>query len=339
MTILKAPSRPISQRPTLALGSPHPLQPGYVPPGSIGKYRVTDGDNWKSVAELFKVDVQQLIYFNYAIPETVDFNSQSTKSLINYYLEKVTGCNKTSDDRNWAFSDSADPGWIYKPPVQQILTFPPYQVSATEVARPSRRDPLRDYYSKLDPSNRTQNASKIFDIAGLLSLTLDIVGVTLAGTAAGLGLAVMGPLVAWAGMWAALGAGTEAAINEIKRKLLRSGFSHGIVIGANRHPRHTGSTEFIRNHFLNYKNWNVDYVNYRTVFEHAYKAAFLLGYKAGMTWSIQERKNLFQNLHASMRPPFAERPNIGEAISKWTDRDWRDYYIEVGAVLNRLHLN
>jgi hypothetical protein len=86
----------------------NPLPVDFVPEGSVETHRVSDGEDWASVAAQYNVKVDDLIYFNFHtnVPEEV-----------NWYLRRNTGCNVSNDDGlNWAFSSSADPGLIYIPP-------------------------------------------------------------------------------------------------------------------------------------------------------------------------------------------------------------------------------
>ena len=100
-----------------------PLPADFVPEGSVETHRVSDGEDWASVAAQYNVNVNDLIYFNFHtnIPEEV-----------NWYLRRNVGCNVSNDDdRNWAFSSSADPGIIYIPPSQVTSAEP---ADATPVA-------------------------------------------------------------------------------------------------------------------------------------------------------------------------------------------------------------
>src|SRR4030095_9730742 len=92
-----------------------------VPEGAVATHRVSDGDDWASVAAQYNVNVNDLIYFNFHtnVPEEV-----------NWYLRRNTGCNVSNDEGlNWAFSSSADPGLIYIPP-SEVIDMEPEQVTA-----------------------------------------------------------------------------------------------------------------------------------------------------------------------------------------------------------------
>jgi hypothetical protein len=83
----------------------NPLPKDYAP--SQVWYKVTDKDDWRTVAKKFGFDVQTLIFFN--------FHTHNTDE-VNWYLRRNVGCNISKDGgRNWAFTASANPGKIYIP--------------------------------------------------------------------------------------------------------------------------------------------------------------------------------------------------------------------------------
>src|SRR5262245_3748252 len=82
----------------------HPLPEG-PRPGT--RYRVQDNDDWQSVAAKHKVSVKELIANNCGL--------NVTPEEINWYLHIRVGCNVTHDRKNWSFSNSANPGFIYAP--------------------------------------------------------------------------------------------------------------------------------------------------------------------------------------------------------------------------------
>jgi hypothetical protein len=97
-----------------------PLAADFEPEGFVEKHRVSDGEDWASVAAQYNVNVNDLIYFNFHtnVPEEV-----------NWYLRRNTGCNVSNDgDLNWAFSSSADPGLIYIPP-SEIIDMEPEDIT------------------------------------------------------------------------------------------------------------------------------------------------------------------------------------------------------------------
>jgi hypothetical protein len=85
---------PIERRPD------HPLPQNYRPPNSV-PVEVHTGDDWGKLAAQFRIDVPQLLKFN--------FNTTKPEE-INYYLRVNVGCNQTTrDGRNWIFTTSTNP--------------------------------------------------------------------------------------------------------------------------------------------------------------------------------------------------------------------------------------
>src|SRR5439155_9347213 len=98
----------------------NPLPADFVPDGKVADHRVSDGEDWASVAAQYNIKVDDLIYFNFHtnVPEEV-----------NWYLARNTGCNVSNDGGlNWAFSSSADPGIIYIPP-SEVIDMEPEEVT------------------------------------------------------------------------------------------------------------------------------------------------------------------------------------------------------------------
>jgi hypothetical protein len=125
----------------------HPLPPSFRPAGGT-PYRVTDKDDWVSVAKDHSVDVKTLIYFNFHtnIPEEV-----------NWYLRRHVGCKKSRDHGlNWAFSSDALPGIIFIPPGAKRVP-PPRSVVVPWEPLP---DDAKDRFNKaLDALEHKVNAS------------------------------------------------------------------------------------------------------------------------------------------------------------------------------------
>jgi hypothetical protein len=135
-----------------------PLPADFVPDGSVATHRVSDGEDWASVAAQYNVNVKDLIYFNFHtnIPEEV-----------NWYLRRNTGCNVSKDgDRNWAFSSSADPGFVYIPPSEVI------DMEEEVVDTRSLMDRLREI-AKTIPGNEGTRIRERLDIAAKVGSPAD----------------------------------------------------------------------------------------------------------------------------------------------------------------------
>jgi hypothetical protein len=92
MAIEKAPALPVPQ--------------DYHPEGGI-PHKVQNSDDWWSLAREAKVDVWDLIEFNFKTRNPAE---------VNWYLRRNVGCRKTTrDGKNYMFSSDAVPGVVYLP--------------------------------------------------------------------------------------------------------------------------------------------------------------------------------------------------------------------------------
>jgi hypothetical protein len=89
-----------------------PTPRSFAPPNSVAK-KVGDRDSWDSLAKQFNMDAWQLIRFNYP---NLPADTRIAALEVNWYLQQYVGCrNVTQDGRNYMFSNSANPGFIYVP--------------------------------------------------------------------------------------------------------------------------------------------------------------------------------------------------------------------------------
>ena len=85
-----------------------PADPLPLGPRPGKKIHVQDNDTWESIAKANNVSVKELIANN--------CGPGATPAEINWYLHIRVGCNVSNDGgKNWSFSKSADPGYLYVP--------------------------------------------------------------------------------------------------------------------------------------------------------------------------------------------------------------------------------
>src|SRR6187402_3520840 len=74
----------------------NPLPSDFVPEGHVAVHRVTDGEDWGTVARQYNVEVADLIFFNFQTHNPDE---------VNWYLHRNVGCDTSLDGGvNWAFS-------------------------------------------------------------------------------------------------------------------------------------------------------------------------------------------------------------------------------------------
>lgn len=76
------------------------------PPNNSSSYKVSDNENWASVAAKFNMTAPALIRFNFATDNAAE---------VNWYLHYYVGCPEAPDKKNRMFSSFANPGLIYYP--------------------------------------------------------------------------------------------------------------------------------------------------------------------------------------------------------------------------------
>jgi hypothetical protein len=97
---------------------PNPVREDYRPPDGVA-HLISDGENWQTLADRYKVPVMTLIESNFATTKP---------EYINWYLHHYVKCDTTTPDRyNWRFSTSSRhkgglrPGTIFVQPNWQAI--------------------------------------------------------------------------------------------------------------------------------------------------------------------------------------------------------------------------
>lgn len=198
-----------------------------------------------------------------------------------------------------------------------------------------------------DPHHKLEFGLALFDAvhAGIAMFELDaaVVGTTgaigagsTAGTIGALGIAmeVVAPVAAEVGVLLAIGNAHAEAINELIADQIRSGFSQGVVLGADDRPPSYVSWNFVKHAPVS----NAVYPEYGRKFQNAYNRALAAGYAQGrrLLESKAQRSAFFEDLYARM----SVHPSVayGEDQDAWSERTWRDYYIDCAATFRAQHL-
>jgi hypothetical protein len=90
-----------------------PLRPWIQPPDTF-KFKVKTGDTWLTLAarNLHQFSEHTLIWLNFRLSPLDRFCTDQ----VNWHLREYVGCRHSHDGRrNWAFTDDADPGYIFLP--------------------------------------------------------------------------------------------------------------------------------------------------------------------------------------------------------------------------------
>jgi hypothetical protein len=228
----------------------NPLPKDYAP--SQVWYKVTNKDDWSTVARKYGFEAQTLIYFNFRTHNTDE---------VNWYLRRNVGCNVSRDGgRNWAFSDSANPGKIYIPASK--VDFDAEDASREPSGQNKLAKMLDDMPEDSEGWEHVGRTLELFEFAHLgaeaFGIGIGAESVAAAGGATGaLGLAaaVAAPLAGAAAVAIALGSPYKAQVDLYKKKAWLWGLGQGAVLGANRNV-HAGwvKANFVANFPANVKS-------------------------------------------------------------------------------------
>jgi hypothetical protein len=285
------------------LGIEHPPRKGpplpkHFFPGGM-RYKVSDGEDWESVAKQFKVDVQTLINFNF---HTTD------SAVVNWYLHRNVGCYvPTPDGFNWKFSSSANPGYIYIPGIDTNVNLP-----AGWLPGPGGQTSLAQWLDNLPEEEpeifspeaagfilnfveAAHVAASVFEMEGLGGA---MSGIAEAGFA-DLGLELAGPIAGYVAFWVEIGGAYKDVIDNKKRNWALRGLSLGVVLGAN-----GARDSYIKWTFENKGNkqyfHDAEYPEQEINFEKFYRVGLWTGVGYGRKLNRVESKKLFKILQKTM---------------------------------------
>jgi hypothetical protein len=211
---------------------------------------------------------------------------------------------------------------------------------AEEIAKamPEAEDDTHHYLQfGLELFDAVHTGIAMFEIDAAIVGTTGAIGAgSTAGTIGALGITaeVAAPVAAEAAVLLALGNAHAEAINSILEDQIRSGFSRGVVLGADDRP-----ASYVKENFVKFSPVsNAVYPEYGRKFQNAYNRALVAGYAQGrkLLEHKAQRSAFFEDLYARMRV----HPSVsyGEDQDTWSDRSWVDYYIECAATFRATHL-
>ena len=142
-------------------------------------------------------------------------------------------------------------------------------------------------------------------------------------------LGVVFPIVAAViGQWVSLGAGYAAAREAIAEDNMASGFSRGVVLGADHRP-----PTILKDSF--WKFWpdpNPFDQDAAVIAQKAYNQGLIAGYMQGRELSEKQRALLWRDIGRHVGDQSYRGPS-----ADWTDAQWVDWYITAAAALRRYH--
>jgi hypothetical protein len=143
------------------------------------------------------------------------------------------------------------------------------------------------------------------------------------------GLALAGPILGVVGGFLMLGAGLQEAAEKIADNWSATGFSRGVVMGADK--RRAGQ---LKETFGNlYFPPNYSFPQGRNVAIANYRAGLLAGYLQGRLLSTNQRVIFWRDLGRRMGDQSYRGPQ-----EQWRAVDWSNWYTDAAGVFNRDHL-
>jgi hypothetical protein len=145
-------------------------------------------------------------------------------------------------------------------------------------------------------------------------------------------LEIVGPIAGALEEVAELGNLHVDAINNVIAEEMRSGFSQGVVLGADGR-----SLNYVKRHFVKWsKVRNGVYPEYGARFQKAYNTGLVAGYAQGKCLTREESGAFFSDLFSRMK--VSPSVTYGPDSKQWSERTWVEYYGDTAAVFTAAHL-
>lgn len=293
----------------------NPLPKDYAP--SKSWYKVTDHDDWGTIAKKFEFDVHTLIYFN--------FHTHNPDE-VNWYLRRNVGCKVSRDGgRNLAFSDSAYPGKIYLPAGQEDFD----DALAIKKEDPGGRNDLAKMLEDMpEESDAWEHVGRTLELFEFAHITAEVFEVGVAteavaggesvvaggsetvvatGATGGVGLtvAVTAPVAGMVAVLLALGSPYKAQVDLYKKRAWLWGAGQGVVLGANKNV----NIEWVKTHFIrnmpNYIKFLINIPGQENQFGEVAKSyvdGLGRGFKYGRDLNAKETARLYKVLKEEVNP-------------------------------------
>jgi hypothetical protein len=178
-----------------------------------------------------------------------------------------------------------------------------------------------------DLSSRGKSAHFLVELAhwGLVGAEISAEASTLVA-----GLAIAGPILGLVSVGLALGAPYYEAGEKIAADWSATGFSRGVVMGADKRRAH-----LVKDYFGNdYFPPKPEFPRGRSIAIANYKMGLLVGYVNGRALSKNQRAIFWRDLGHRMGDQSYRGPN-----SRWGRSEWIDWYVTAAFVFRRDHLD
>jgi hypothetical protein len=169
------------------------------------------------------------------------------------------------------------------------------------------------------------------EAAAQAAATVGVSSKVTAAFTAGEAISLAGPLVAYIGLWVALGAPYLQVKQAYAEERARRGVAHGVLIGAFGHSPERARGFLLRQPESANNNW---VPGLASVAQNSYRMAFIAGYKQGREMSQGQRKVFWKVFAKTLR-----KANARLWDNDWrSDKAWDDWFWEAGAAFQKYHL-
>jgi hypothetical protein len=294
----------------------------FVQPPDTFRYKVRNRDTWITLSARYKqyqwFDSTYLTWLNFGLNGTEPFYTDQ----VNWYLREYVGCRHSFDGgKNWAFTDDADPGYIFLP--HRAYTDDPQTISG----RPGLGGVITA--PQYDDQNAYDALSKALDIFTVADAGIQIWQVPI-GALAEAGFIVAASLAAVIAPAVAIGSGHNDALRKTSRDFFFTGFCSALVMRADGWKTSTVEAFFPEKQ---YPPLNSVYPEKRETFRKLYNFGLKAGALQARRMSVEDKMNLFTFLR--LRLTDAERlvqyPK-GD-VPSWSQQKQKDYYVRLASIM------
>ncbi|WP_128925216.1 hypothetical protein [Bradyrhizobium guangxiense] len=299
-----------------------PLQP-WTQPDNTSRYKVRTGDTWLTLAARnhHQYSEHDIIWVNFRLSPLDRFYTDQ----VNWYLREYVGCRHSLDGgRNWAFTDDADPGYIFLP----NLTY-----NEDAIAITGRRGVGGVSAPGYSDQNAYDTISQALDIYGVADMGISMSEIPLGALAEG-GMIVTGALASIVGPFVALGSPYNDALKYKSRQHFFGGFCSSFVMRAD-----GWSAAMVSDFYppLGYPPLDSVFPEKRETFRKLYNFGLQAGRLQASRLNTVDRKNLFVLLRSRLSD--ADGRYWSGDVKEWSVRKKKDYYDRLGAILLKMMLD
>lgn len=302
-----------------------PLKPVYpwTQPPDTYRYKVKTGDTWLTLGAQnhHQFGEGQLIWINFRLSPLDDFYTDQ----VNWYLREYVGCRHSLDNgRNWAFTDDADPGYIFLP-------FPTYNMDTIAITgRPGLGGVSFPGYSD---KNAYDAISRALDIYGGADMAISMSEIALPLLIEA-GMIVIGPFAATVAQFVALGSPHNDALKARSRQHFFTAFCSTFVMTADGWSAETVDKFYPQ---MAYAPNESVYPEKRETFRKLYNFGLKAGRLQGSRTNQVDRRNLFVLLRSRLSDP--EARNYSGDVKDWSVQKKRNYYDRLASILKQIMLD